>query len=334
LTILIIGFKFLKGRNVFESSKIFYVSYHYVDQLSDAAPVYVNGLQVGTVIDVRLDPEDVKKVLVTLDVKNEIPVPNDAVAAIFSTGIISGKAIRLEFDQYCSGDNCAKSKTYLRGKVVGVLNSMLDENEMTKYLNVIGGKADSLLQKFGGPDSSNIMLNIQYSINNIRKITEQLDQVLHESNAALSQSFDNLAAITGMIRANSSKIDLAIANLADLSGQLKNANIGSVVNNADKTILSANKTIDELTATATQAKASITELNKVIASFNEGDGSLQLLMKDPKLYKNLESTSRNLDLLLQDIRLYPRRYLNISVFGGKKAGEAYEYPDGDPAKQK
>ena len=70
-------------------------------------------------------------------------------------------------------------------------------------------------------------------------------------------------------------------------------------------------------------------LDKVTERIENGDGSLGLLMNDKELYGNLNNASRELDLLLQDFRLNPKRYVNVSVFGKKQ--KDYEVPEDDPA---
>ena len=53
------------------------------------------------------------------------------------------------------------------------------------------------------------------------------------------------------------------------------------------------------------------------------------MANDEELYNNLAEVSRELDLLLQDFRLNPKRYVNVSVFGKKQ--KEYELPENDPA---
>jgi len=75
----------------------------------------------------------------------------------------------------------------------------------------------------------------------------------------------------------------------------------------------------------------VASLDKVLAKIERGDGTLGKLMNDKALYANLNSASRELDLLLQDFRLNPKRYVNVSVFGKKQ--KSYEVPEDDPAQK-
>lgn len=331
ILLLVWGFRFLKGRNVFENSNIFYVQYDDVDQLAEAAPVYIRGFQVGTVIKIKLDPEDPTKILVTIDVKKEIPLPKDTRAVIFNASFMSGRAIRLDFDGYCSGDNCALSKSYLQGEVIGMIGSMVSEAEISSYISSISGQVDSI---WGTPGASSEMFsNIQSSIRNLDEITNQLNELLLASQESLTQSFSNLSSITGNIRNNNVQIGEAIQNLADLTRQLKEAGLDQFIQNTDVAIQSAGQTLRSFDEVAIGLKGTVQELDQLLEALNKEDGTLNQVLTNPDLYRNIESATQNLDLLLQDFRLHPRRYLNISVFG-KNPGDPYMYPEGDPAMEK
>ena len=330
--VLVFGFKFLKGRNVLDSSNIFYVLYDNVDQLAEAAPVYIRGFQVGTVIDIKLAPNDPTKILVAIDIKKELPIPADAKAVIFNASLMSGRAVKLEFERYCTGDDCAKSKSYLEGEVVGMIGSMVSEEEIRDYMQTISDEVDSLLGSTGGrEDSVQVFNSIQTSIKNFEVITTQLNELLTTSQISLQQTFSNLSSITGNIRTNNEQISTAIENLSEISEQLSNANLDQFIRNTDNTMQAAGSTLRSFDEMAIELKSAVEELDILLQAFNDEDGSLKQLMTDPEVFENIRSSSRNLDLLLQDFRLHPRRYLNISVFG-KNPGDPYIYPDGDPAK--
>jgi phospholipid/cholesterol/gamma-HCH transport system substrate-binding protein len=61
----------------------------------------------------------------------------------------------------------------------------------------------------------------------------------------------------------------------------------------------------------------MTSLNDAVKKMNRTNGSLGLLLNDKTLYQNLEGTTRSLNTLLDDLRVHPKRYVNISVFGRK-----------------
>ena len=80
-------------------------------------------------------------------------------------------------------------------------------------------------------------------------------------------------------------------------------------------------------------RSTIGELQGTISRFNTNNGTLGLLMNDRQLYDRLGAVSNRLDkvalsaeILFDDIRIHPKRYVNISVFGGKKPAEPITSP--------
>jgi phospholipid/cholesterol/gamma-HCH transport system substrate-binding protein len=51
-----------------------------------------------------------------------------------------------------------------------------------------------------------------------------------------------------------------------------------------------------------------------------------LLLNDQKLYNNLVTSSKELNLLLEDLRLNPQRYVSVSVFGKNPQKQPYTPP--------
>lgn len=66
-----------------------------------------------------------------------------------------------------------------------------------------------------------------------------------------------------------------------------------------------------------------------MADVQSGKGTLGKLAKDEALYDNFAKTSKELELLLQDLRLNPTRYVNVSLFGKNKP---YKAPVNDTIK--
>ena len=97
-------------------------------------------------------------------------------------------------------------------------------------------------------------------------------------------------------------------NLAQLTDSLNEAGLGETIRNMEATLSS---------------------LNTIMSKMEQGEGTMGKLMQDEALYENLANASRELDLLLQDFRLNPKRYVNVSVFGKKQ--KEYTVPENDPA---
>jgi len=121
-----------------------------------------------------------------------------------------------------------------------------------------------------------------------------------------------------------------ISNFSATSQQLKDANIGQTITSTTATVDEAKLMMQQLQSTLKDTDQIMANLNEVMAKANNGNGTLSKLLNDQSLYTNLESTSQNLSLLLQDLRLNPSRYVKVSVFG-RKNNEDYVKPENDPA---
>jgi phospholipid/cholesterol/gamma-HCH transport system substrate-binding protein len=108
-----------------------------------------------------------------------------------------------------------------------------------------------------------------------------------------------------------------MTHLDSFTNNLANNNqrITGTLDNLEKTTAKlSNAKIDE---TLQSAQAAMNSLKDALNKVNNPNGSVGLLLNDKKLYQNLESTTRSLNTLLDDLRLHPKRYVNISVFGSK-----------------
>lgn len=324
LATLIIGYRFLKGSNLFDRSKIYYAVYRDVGMLDASAPVIARGIKVGTVIKVALKDDVPDSVRITMDVKANILLPHNAVAVLVSTGIMGGKAVELRFDHHCSED-CLPNKSTIRSEVQSLLSGMVDQGELKSYFKDIGSELDTIMKSSQiGQNVNSAGSDLAMSLKNMAEITKQIQTLLSHSNQHIQTSLKNIDILTSSLASNTKSIDRSLDNLAEITQQLKNADPGKLVKNADQTIVEISKTVQE-------AKSAISQLSSVITEIQSGNGSMGKLIRDPKLYQNLEKTSKNLDLLMQDMRLNPNRYIHISVFGSKK--EKYELPAADPAHQ-
>lgn len=119
------GFQFLKGINILKTSKTFYVKYANVDQLRPSSPIFINGLEVGTVKDMYVDPEDDKTIIAVLNIEQPVDIPKETKATIIGLSLMGGKAIELEIPYPCKGRDCARSGDFLEGRTKSFLESMI-----------------------------------------------------------------------------------------------------------------------------------------------------------------------------------------------------------------
>lgn len=337
LGVVIWGYLFVVGNNILADNNTFHCYYNNVKDLTVASQVMVNGYEVGAVTKIQLSPEDVSRIRVEFDVKSEIKIPKTATAHLKSMNPISGKFIDLEFDKMCSGDDCLQSGGELQGSALGLISSMVGTDEVSEYSSVIGKSLNSTIGKLGDPNSDAPLdasiRNLEIITQNLTKVTSNLNSVLYNSKDDLKATFQNMASISSNLDANNEKITSMISNLNTASRQFAEVKLSETVNKTNTTIDQATASLAEIQKTMEDAQKSVANLNEIMAKVNSGDGTLARLINDNTLYDNMEKTSKNLSLLLQDLRLNPSRYVKVSVFGGKNK-DKYVHPEDDPAFKK
>ncbi|MEO6130981.1 MAG: MlaD family protein [Saprospiraceae bacterium] len=329
------GYKFLRGRNVLKVTNDYYVRYTDIEQLAVSSPVLIHGYSVGTVSEIHLD-EDMKTVIATLNLNRGVKIPADAVAMIVSTSIMGGKAVELRISGPCSGADCAQPGSFLEGRVKGLFDSLLDKGE-NGTLAKVKENISSILQTLGdsltSPNSNNEIAKtytqLSALITNLSSITGTLDKSMGSYDRHLNNTLANVESITGAIARNQDKIAGAISHLESISRQLDEAKVGATVQNVNDLMKDAQVTVSNLNKAVDEAQTSFGKLSHIMTDMQSGKGSLGKLLKDEGLYSHALATTKNLELLLQDFRLNPKRYVSVSVFG--KKGKAYELPENDPA---
>lgn len=331
LFLMIWGYKFLKGKNLFHQSDTYYITYDNVDQLTVSSPVMMKGFKVGAVTNIRLNPENVQELIVTIEVDGNIALPKETVAVLFNIGIVGGKAISLEFNSLCT-DDCLENKSFMKGETRGLLSSMLPEADINKYLNAvqteIGGLMDSIGLS-GGNGTENPADQVKMVLKNLASISQSLDVLLKKSDNHIQKSLSDIQSFTGTLKQNQTQLTTLVNNLEAFSGQLAKADVDQTVGKADTAIQAITLAVADLKSILGNADKSFNNLDKMIHQVQQGEGSLGKLVGSDTLYNDLQNTVNQLNFLLQDIRLNPRRYLNLSVIGGKSS--QYVKPENDPA---
>jgi phospholipid/cholesterol/gamma-HCH transport system substrate-binding protein len=322
------GLLFLKGKNIFEKNSSFYIRYDNVEQLEVAAPVLVNGFKVGSVIKIKLDPKDYTKLIVTIDVSGKIKIPKNAIAVLGNSSLVSGKVISIKLNGFCQGDDCAKSGDFIEGKVIGMLGSILPEEDLESYLKKLktGLVGDSLNATDAG---SQLVSQTKNIVSNLSSISDNLDDLIKANSKSLNATFANLEKLTYTLKTNDQKINMIVDNINSLSKQLKNSEIDTLVGEGKVTIANLNSNLGQLKSVLNETDKTVKNIDSMLAGIEGGKGTLGKLMKDDNLYNELNTTLKHTNLLLQDLRLYPGRYFNLSLFKLKK--QPYERVENDPA---
>ncbi len=297
---LIWGINYLQGTDLLSSRNNYYVVYDRIDQLTVSNPVMLNGLAVGQVKDMKLLTDQGNKILVILQIDNELRVPRTTIARIVSTDLLGAKAIDLIFKDSIYSSMAQPGDTLTSE----VQLSLADE--VNKQVAPIKEKAEGLLasidsvvtvlqQVFNAESRANISSSFQ-SISNTLKSLENtsytLDTLLETETTRITIIMTNIESISSNIKENNEQIKNIIHNFSAISDTIARANIAGTIT----------KTNEVLKATS-----------EIMAKVQRGEGSLGLLINDESLYKKLNDTATDLDNLMIDIKANPKRYLNFSI---------------------
>lgn len=283
------GYNFLKGQNLFSpGARYFLAEYNNVEGVTEASFVTISGMNVGKVTDIRFNPEKKGKVIVEFSVNKDYNFSKNSVAKIYSAGLMGGQNIAI-LPNY-EGEN-AVSGDVLKGEVeAGLLNSVSEKlTPLQQKLNNVLGSADSLLiglnevlDKKARTSLNKSVVGLEHTLNGVQKTLASVNALLAENKTSLKGTLDNAKKITD---------DFSV-----VSNDLAKANLG--------------ETIKKLETTLTQA-------NTMLAGINNGKGTVGKLMTNEEVYTNLTNATKELEELLRELKLNPKRFLHFSLFGKK-----------------
>ncbi|GAA5222095.1 MlaD family protein [Membranihabitans marinus] len=331
------GYNFLKGQNLFNSTSTYYVQYDNINKLQISAPVFINGYQVGSVQTIDIDPKDMQNIVLGLSVDPKIKLPQNTVAQLVADGVMGDMAIILKYTGVCN-DDCVTSGSYLKSEKVGFLHSLIAPGDLDAYMkNIkmgIGGIVDTVnhivrSEEYQDSELGELTKSIKNTITNLESTTSNLNLLIQSNAKAMNQLLTNLSSITSGIDDNQSSLTNSIKNIETLTHQFANAKLDSTIIDTRSTIKTMGDAGQQLNGTLNSLNQTTDKLTTLLTGINTGEGTVGKLIKDEQLYNNLQSATKNLDLLLQDFRLNPKRYVNVSVFGKKQ--EDYTVPEMDPA---
>jgi phospholipid/cholesterol/gamma-HCH transport system substrate-binding protein len=312
IVVLVLGFNFLKGTSVFSKPQSLYAKFADIATLEKSNPVKINGLTIGSVFNIVPADEEVDSIIVEIHLTRKVNIPKGSVA--FIDGSVLGSAyINIEKPTvtgrayYESGDTLS---TRLEPSLLGNIQTQLAPtltrvNQTLDTLKIAIGNIASVFD----PGTKH---NLQNLVASLAVSSGHLQQLLNSQTGQLAQSLANMNSVSSNLAKNNDAITSSIRNVEVTTSKLANANI-------DGTVAALQGTINELKST--------------INNLNSKNGSLGLLMNDRKLYdqlnkvaERLNATALSAEILLDDLRLHPKRYVNVSVFGGKNKSEPLTSP--------
>jgi phospholipid/cholesterol/gamma-HCH transport system substrate-binding protein len=296
ITILILGYSFLRGNDVFSSANKFYAIYRSVEGLTISKPVLVNGFQIGRVSKMELHADG--RTTVEFKVDKQYNIPDNTLAKLQSTDLLGSKAIVFELG---NSTKYAADQDTLRADIQGSLAESLQP--IQKKAEVLITKVDSALGAINKIMNPKFQANVDRSFASIANSLQTLEGTTKKIDAIVGAQSSHINSIMANADIASSNLKTSTASLTGISTNFERVSTDLANSNIKGTLDNANKAVADLQAT--------------MAKINSTQGSLGLLLNDTKMYDNLNTASGNLNNLFLDIKAHPSRYVHFSVFGKK-----------------
>lgn len=265
-------------------------------------PVTINGLNVGKVSKISFKNDTSRFLIVEMSITHDVPIPKNSFAQIYSADLLGSKAVEIILggskemvkngDTLSSGakasleDEVSRQVLPLKMKAEALMGSF---DTLLTVLNKVMNEQtrDNLIKSFA---------SIRNTIKHLEVTTSAIDTIVTNQKGRLSEIIVNIESITHNIRNNNQQITSAINNVSKMTDTLAAANLSKTISTTQRALSNFEQITDKI---------------------NKGKGSLGMLVNNDSLYNQLEGSSRNLNLLLQDLKAHPSKYVHISVFGKK-----------------
>lgn len=281
IVIIYVGIILLKGLNLFNTDKEYTVIMNNVTGIGVSSDVLANGLKVGYVKKISYNNKN-QKMALTLTISQSFKMPKGT--TVFVTKEMLGSA-KLNLDLGANNGEIIQPGDTIYGE--SPVDLMAAAGEMIPQIESMLPKIDSILTSLNTLVSDPALVatihNLEYTTSNLRTTTDRINGILNKD-------------VPGMISAANN----AAHNVETLTATLNRVDIEGIANNANQTITNANLITSKLNT-----------------AMNSKDNSLGLLLNDNSFALNMDSTMRNASLLLEDLRLHPKRYVHFSLFGKK-----------------
>lgn len=288
-------FQFMKGKSLFASDNVFYAKYDKVDGLQESNPVFINGLKVGQVDEIKpvTSSDGTISFVVKASVDKQFSFSKKSGMEIFEQGIMSETAMRINLvygaDTAKSGDTLSANyeQPMMKALASEVMPLKDEVQRVLKNADSLLGNADKVVDVQNRAEIRTLLINLNRTMKLLEQVSMNANALLADNNPRVQQMLTN-------------------ASMATVSAKETMDKYARVAEQID---------INQLNASIEKLGAASGSLNALMENLQKGEGSLGQLLRDKALYQNLNHTVKNLDSLLADIKQNPNRYINISVFG-------------------
>jgi phospholipid/cholesterol/gamma-HCH transport system substrate-binding protein len=291
ITLLYLGFNFLKGIDFLATTSKYYVIYDNIGGLQVSNSVIIKGLAVGRVSNITYDQNRGNKIVVELDIDANIILDDSTVAILVSEGFLGGKAIELRIPEIIR--NPKEDGDTLKSEIaLGIFESITEQTgPVADDIGALIRQLNTQLENF---HETELLLR-----KTITKVNANLDQTwlfIKENRENFKNTLENINGLTQNLKESTTELKPLLTDANIFVDSLNNLQLSS-------TLESMTRTMDNL--------------NLLLSNLNEGQGSMGKLLSDDSLYYYMTRTAADLDSLFIDLHKNPGRYVQFSVFGKK-----------------
>lgn len=288
ILLFIYGFSYLKGKSIFKDTKTLYTVYDEVEGLIPGAKVTINGLSIGKISNIDFLPSTTK-ILVTMDVRKELNFSTESAAMLYEVGLIGGKAISIvpKFDNNKTIQSGDTLRSEIKPSFTDLINRQIEPLQIK--IESMLTSADSLFVGVSNVLDSDTQANLKNTLKNLSVTMENLNNASLAAHNILAQNQEQLNATFVNIKDTSE-------NLKSITDSISSAEISRSINQFSKTVAG---------------------LNIIVSAIDAGEGTAGKLIRDEALYDNLRAATKELELLMRDLKNHPKRYVHFSLFGKK-----------------
>lgn len=291
LILLFFGIKFLKGIDIFNKEVSYHVLYKDVSGMHESNYIYLNGMKVGYIKDIKALDNRAENFLVTIFISSKVNMTKDSKIVLFNADMLGSKALRLELGH---GELLHKGDTITGEIEIGMLDKLGTAiTPMAENLDSILSATKSILNQQNRDNIQRTLANLESTSRKLNDISQQFDGLIDSEKNKIKNIIANTESITTNLKDNNERLSNIISRIDQITDTVAQANIGSTLSETSRTI---------------------ERLNKVLGIIENGKGNLGLLINDEGLYRNLNESARKLDGLIEDIKANPKKYVKISVF--------------------
>jgi len=294
LAMLIVGFNYLKGKDVFNRTRKIYAVFSKLGSLAKSNAVKINGYTIGTVYAFEPTNKNVDSIIVTISITQDVNIPANSIAYV-SADLLASSSITIEKG---NATEFLKDGDYLSTREdPGIFGDLPSQAGST--LSNVRVSLDSLKVVFSNINKlfdENTKGNLKQAIANVTAATNSLSKLVDPQNSDLARAIHNAGSVMENLKKNNDSITATISNAKQFSQKLARVDLQT--------------TLDTLTSAISQLKLTIHKIST-------NDGTLGALINDKKLYNKLNDAVLSAEILMDDLRNHPKRYVNVSVFGKK-----------------